>query len=414
MATSAFETTHPLTTSLLRSDDFLSLPKKYDVTNADVVELSSGGEGIDAGRVGAGTVLVAKICDALVNAHGYDETVAQKVGRLVATNTMTVDSAQVESEEDTNEDDKNEVETSTSQIANVVARILDRILDKQVLRSRTVHFNSNEPVLLVNGGERISLTRLHHVVDETRTQLQHDRHIWPVRVYAGKFWPVDGQGFSISLLNVVNTDIGGPSMVQLLDAKCDALEWCRYARREVWRERDLIIREDGDFADEDNAALVEDDRSERSVHSEHTTSTSDDLHPEEVESFLQSQSQVVADRFPEAEARPNDDTAFTETPKGGLSAQGLPDDPEEIFAFDAPDVEEQPEYPPAPERKISYPTWDRSHDGVSLIDLIRSQALDISPLETQEWVKAVDQDEAVAEPLPPASESKADDEFVLL
>jgi len=55
---------------------------------------------------------------------------------------------------------------------------------------------------------------------------------------------LNGLGFSISLLNVVNTDIGGPSMIQLLDAPCEAAGWAAPIRKETWESKSTQTREE--------------------------------------------------------------------------------------------------------------------------------------------------------------------------
>jgi len=73
---------------------------------------------------------------------------------------------------------------------------------------------------------------------------------------------------------------------------------------------------------------------------------------------------------------------------------------------------------PEPERNIVHPTWERRHDSYSLIDLIRSQALEIPPLGADEETRVESLDTAASEPVPsesPLSElPKDDDSFVLL
>lgn len=54
---------------------------------------------------------------------------------------------------------------------------------------------------------------------------------------------LNGLGFSISILNVVNTNLGGPSMLQLLDAPSEAAGWTAPIRKETWEEKSAEVRE---------------------------------------------------------------------------------------------------------------------------------------------------------------------------
>jgi len=54
---------------------------------------------------------------------------------------------------------------------------------------------------------------------------------------------LNGLGFSITLLNVVNTDIGGPSMIELLDYPCEATGWSSPISKRTWEEKNTATRE---------------------------------------------------------------------------------------------------------------------------------------------------------------------------
>jgi dihydroxyacetone kinase len=55
---------------------------------------------------------------------------------------------------------------------------------------------------------------------------------------------LNGLGFSISILNVVNTNIGGPSMIRLLDDPCEAAGWTAPIRKETWEAKSTRTREE--------------------------------------------------------------------------------------------------------------------------------------------------------------------------
>jgi len=234
--------------------NLLQLPTHYGVKVEDVVyfkrDWRASDERIVIGepaRTGAGSVLVAKICDALAR-RGYEDSVVQKVAGLVVANLMTCASSQVGEEAGLETViTKPEDEVCRKDVQRKVYLMLRGMLDDSATRTRSVNMNSNEPVLLINGCDGIEARRLVASVSETVRQLQEDWDIWPARVYAGRYFPGRGDGFSITLLNVVNTDIGGPSMVQLLDEHSDSPEWGTFLRREIWRHTDLLWVEKGDL-----------------------------------------------------------------------------------------------------------------------------------------------------------------------
>ncbi|KIW99870.1 uncharacterized protein Z518_10798 [Rhinocladiella mackenziei CBS 650.93] len=370
----------------------LELPASYGVSVEDMVMFNLGENDeektldIDStisstgsvNSAGAGALLVAKSCDALVNL-GYNQHDVRKVGDLVARNLMTCDSALLSMETVPEQDER-----ARQDIGRTVESMLKRLLAENIPRSRTVTVNSNEPVVLINqnqADQRINKVAFNRVMDEVVRQLQQNWNIWPVRVYAGPFVPmgsgnVNGRsnGFSITLLNVVNTDIGGPSMVQLLDAPCDAPEWTCFVRKEARRERDLLYREEQRTSfSEDEEGVPRDDASERSLQSggaESTDSESSDL------------AMLKASKGPPAPAQestsegPSSDVAFplpaSEDVFGAQSGSpGTATEPKEISLSQDRGL---------PERRIEHPTWQRHDDSMSLLDLIRSQASMVAPL----------------------------------
>jgi dihydroxyacetone kinase len=112
--------------------------------------------------------------------------------------------------------------------------------------------NSNEVVLLVNNLGGVSVLEMGGIVAEVVAQLDRTYGIRPVRILSGTFMTsLNGLGFSITLLNVVNTDIGGPSMIQLLDYPCEATGWSTPIRKETWEARNTATRdEDASAGDE--------------------------------------------------------------------------------------------------------------------------------------------------------------------
>lgn len=406
------------TSSLRAQSDFLKIPAHYGLNVEDIVHFprdrqASANDDEIVGTTpstGAGTVLVAKVCDALVR-QGYEDDIIRKVGGLVVSNLMTCASIQVG--EEPGLETMIQAEDDEKDMQRKVELMLKGLLDKNTTRSRTVNVNSNEPVLLINGFDGIEKHHFTILMRKTVQQSQKDWNVWPVRIYAGRYFSTSGSGFSITLLNVVNTDIGGPSMVQLLDEPSDCPEWQQFLRRENWRDRELISSEDGHWVSGEEDDNVSDGGS---VHSFESDSSYAD------ESVLR----LVIEKSPRRAQSPSgpdksdvDDEATLESPlnpDGGAGEHEIEaDDEESTFAI----VEKEKTSSmlgerETPDRNIVHPTWDRRHDSISLIDLIRSQALEIPPLGADEETRVEDLEKAADEPLPSETPKKDDDSFILL
>lgn len=215
-----------------------------------------------AGKVGrrgiAGTVLVHKIAGALA-ARGRRLGEVASVARLVADNLVSVgaslDHVHVPGRAAPRTDEPgalgaDEVELGmgihneagsgreTVELPALVGRMLAQLLDQADADRAFLNVNSNEVVLLVNNLGGLSPLELGGITAEVVGQLDRSWGIQPVRVLAGTYMTsLNGPGFSVSLLNVVNTDIGGPSMIELLDQPCEATGWAAPISKETWEER---------------------------------------------------------------------------------------------------------------------------------------------------------------------------------
>lgn len=227
-----------------------------------------------AGKVGrrgiAGTVLVLKIAGALAAQGMPLETVA-KVARLTAKNLVSV-GASLEHVHvpgrDLAQDDKLEIgeveigmgihnEAGSGRgkmdLPELVRKMLAQLLDASDTDRAFLNVNSNECVLLVNNLGGVSPLELGGITAEVVSQLQKDWSVRPVRILAGTFMTsLNGLGFSISLLNVVNTDIGGPSMIELLDADSEVTGWSAPIKKETWEtgNKAVLTESAGDSAQE--------------------------------------------------------------------------------------------------------------------------------------------------------------------
>lgn len=223
-----------------------------------------------AGKVGrrgiAGTVIVHKISGALAAAGASLEDV-YKVGKLVADNLISVgaslDHVHVPGRavSDSKSEDAlalGEVEIGMGihneagsgrakvELPELVKTMLAQLLDPKDKDRAFLNVNSNEIVLLINNLGGVSVLELGGITAEVVDQLEKSYNVKPVRVLAGTYMTsLNGLGFSISILSVVNTDIGGLSMLQLLDASCEAAGWTAPIRKETWEAKSTQTRVDG-------------------------------------------------------------------------------------------------------------------------------------------------------------------------
>ncbi|KAK3308147.1 Dak1 domain-containing protein [Chaetomium strumarium] len=221
-----------------------------------------------AGKVGrrgiAGTVLVHKISGALA-AQGRGLKEVAKVARLVVDNLVSVGASlehvhvpgrakpDVNSAEYLRDGEveigmgiHNEQGSSREvvELPELVRKMLAQMLDPNDKDRAFVNVNSNEVVLLVNNLGGVSVLEMGGIVTEVVTQLEKSYSIRPVRILSGTFMTsLNGLGFSITLLNVVNTDIGGPSMIELLDYACEATGWSTPISKLTWEEKNAATRE---------------------------------------------------------------------------------------------------------------------------------------------------------------------------
>ncbi|WQF79696.1 Putative DhaK domain, DhaL domain, dihydroxyacetone kinase, DhaL domain superfamily [Colletotrichum destructivum] len=221
-----------------------------------------------AGKVGrrgiAGTVLVHKIAGALA-AQGRSLADVAKVARLTAENLVSVGASlehvhvpgrAIPSGEDEGTLRLGEAELGMgihnepgsgrekADLPGLVGKMLAQLLDQGDEDRAFLNVNSNEVVLLINNLGGVSALELGGITAEVASQLEGSYGIRPVRILSGTYMTsLNGLGFSISLLNVVNTDIGGPSMIQLLDFPTEATGWSSPILKETWEAKNEATRE---------------------------------------------------------------------------------------------------------------------------------------------------------------------------
>jgi triose/dihydroxyacetone kinase / FAD-AMP lyase (cyclizing) len=221
-----------------------------------------------AGKVGrrgiAGTVLVHKIAGALA-AMGRPLGDVAKVASLTAENLVSVGASlehvhvpgrAIPKSNSEGQLKIGEVELGmgihnepgsgreTVELPGLVGKMLAQLLDHGDKDRAFLNVNSNEVVLLINNLGGVSVLELGGITAEVVTQLEGHYGIRPVRILSGTYMTsLNGLGFSITLLNVVNTDIGGPGMIQLLDYPCEATGWAAPISKNTWEAKNQAKRE---------------------------------------------------------------------------------------------------------------------------------------------------------------------------
>lgn len=220
-----------------------------------------------AGKVGrrgiAGTVLVIKVAGALA-ARGRSLDEVARVARLTAENLVSVGASlahvhvpgrEVAGGNEAlgvgeaeigmgihNEPGSGRVKVDLKEL---VAMMLAQLLDPSDKDRAFLNVNSNEVVLLVNNLGGVSPLEMGGITSEVVTQLRTKYGIEPVRILSGTYMTsLNALGFSISLLNVVNTDIGGPGMIELLDDPSEVSGWSAPIRKETWESKNTAVRTD--------------------------------------------------------------------------------------------------------------------------------------------------------------------------
>jgi triose/dihydroxyacetone kinase / FAD-AMP lyase (cyclizing) len=222
-------------------------------------------KGGKVGRRGiAGTVLVHKIAGALA-AQGASLDKVCKVAKLTADNLVSV-GASLEhvhvpgrAPPDPNSKENlgaKEVEIGMGihnepgsgraevELPELVSRMISQLLSHDDADRAFLNVNSNEVVLMINNLGGVSVLELGGITAEVVKQLAKSG-INPVRILSGTYMTsLNGLGFSITLLNVVNTDIGGPSMIQLLDYPSEATGWAAPISKQTWEAKNKATRND--------------------------------------------------------------------------------------------------------------------------------------------------------------------------
>ena len=216
-------------------------------------------KGGKVGRRGiAGATLVVKMCGALAEMGASLEETA-RVGNLAADNVVSVAVSLSRThvpgrpEQDAVEEAQrlpqgtmeigmgihNEpgCEKLETDLPDVVRKMLAQLLDQGDKDRAYVHIQSSEStVMLINNFGGLSNLELGAITTEVWTQLGKDYGLKPVRIITGVLnGSLNGLGFGISLLKLVDTSLGPEkSMLDLLDFPSEAIGWPQSITKETW------------------------------------------------------------------------------------------------------------------------------------------------------------------------------------
>ena len=218
-------------------------------------------KGGKVGRRGiAGTVLVQKVAGALA-ARGASLETVYKTAKLTAENVISVgaslDHVHIPGHVD------NQTTLAADQVElgmgihnesgfmkikadlpSLVGTMLGQLLDHTDSDRAFLAADFKASVLLVNNLGGLSVLELSAITTEVVNQLGESYKIRPVRILSGTYMTsLNGPGFSISLLNVVETTFEGLSLVQLLDAPAEAKGWPNSITSQTWDSRNTATRE---------------------------------------------------------------------------------------------------------------------------------------------------------------------------
>lgn len=311
---------------------------------------SSDLESSKFGRNQTSNLLVDKIAAVLRNI-GYDDNTVEKVSSRVETN--IVEANNIPADDFLGDSDSLSHFVSTE------------LLDERKLRQKNLYLNSNEPVLLLEASKDLELepAQIHSLKDDLLLVLRA-KSIKPVRVYIRLVEEAERPHLGVTLLNVVNTDIGGPSMVQLLDAGFHGEGWQQeLVLKEAWNGYDLLWRDEAGSGTRVEAQQVVDEM------------------PAEQQQERDSMT-VVADAS--ANTRPEEGQPSQTNPSPYKDASAVPEDEEDV----EPEVIEHPAMKELREREakrpgVQHPTWSRTQDDPGLLDMITthpSSAKDTDPI----------------------------------
>jgi len=337
MAAAVMPPMAPLQSSFKSSTD----PTMLDSIGTHIAEMNHGSN-----------LLVNTMAVVLRN-MGYDDATLEKVSSRANANTIKA----------TNTPTDDFLDDSQT-----LAHFIDtELLDAGKLRAKSLYINSNEPVLLLEASRdlKLSAERIWALKDNIVDVVKR-RGIKPVRVYVrlvemGESGEQQPPYVGIVLLNVVNTDIGGPSMVQLLDAGFHGREWKEVlVLKEGWNGEELLWR------DEDWSGLE--------VKSETASVPPQLKSTEAVNAPVDAPIDDAAHALADAQIEESLPTRASSSQYKDVNA--VPEDEDEDFE---PATIEHPAMKELREREaqrggVQHPTWSQMEDDPGLLDIITTQS----------------------------------------
>ena len=303
------------------------------------------------------SVLTSALTTSLITL-AYDPYLIQRAAHLCTSNTHTVEVRLPTS--------------SSTPLSTAASHAVESLFDH--LQTQNVRVNTNEPVLLINSLGGLDGADLHEVSDAAASALRDEcYHVRPVRIYAGLFTSAEegNRGFALCFLNVVNTDIGGPGMVSLLDVA----DWQGRGagRSEKWEGGgwDCVERVEWNVKD----AGYEEVGKEETI-SETGASENGEWESEPEVELDEGVKDEHVEAKKEEEGKLEDVDAAEAAPKSVDESETVPE------PFEAPDEAEFVSDLPADDpwsqrpqlRDIKHPSWEREHDKESLLDMIERQS----------------------------------------
>lgn len=218
-------------------------------------------KGGKVGRRGlSGTALVVKMCSALAEQGESLESCAN-LGRLAVDNLVSVgaslsrvhvpgkslDEAKQEEERlgpgliELGMGIHNEpgCEKLKTDLQGLIKAMLAQLLDPGDTDRAYVKIGDSDSILLlVNNFGGVSNLELGAVTTEITGQLREVYGLRPKRILAGTYFgSLDGPGFTITILKLVDTGLGtGKSMLELIDARAEAIGWPTPIRTSTWEK----------------------------------------------------------------------------------------------------------------------------------------------------------------------------------
>jgi triose/dihydroxyacetone kinase / FAD-AMP lyase (cyclizing) len=131
-------------------------------------------------------------------------------------------------------------ERTTLDLGSLVKKMLAQMLDPADKdRNYLQVAKGDEVVLLVNNLGGVSPLEFGGVVDLICEQLESEYDLHPARAIAGTFMTsLNGMGFSISLLKVVDVGLGsGRTIIELLDEPSEAVGWASPVSVATWSSK---------------------------------------------------------------------------------------------------------------------------------------------------------------------------------